>query len=345
MGRRTVVRFVSVLIAASSNPAFAIVVISQVYGGGGNAGAPFKNDFVELFNADTVAVSLSGWTIQYASTTGSTWASTLLSGSINPGQYLLIQESSGGSDGGALPTPDLSGTLTMSNMAGKVALVSSSVLLTGTCPLNPAIVDFVGYGGSTNCFEGAGATGNLSNATAAARSTPCVDGDDNGADFAVVAPTPRNTASPGTTCSAIGYAAVQFPNVLEASACPSPASTQVYGQVYVAGATDASASPAPGMRAQLGFGPDGSDPTLQWTWVDAIVNPGFDFALNNNDEYLASLQPHASGPFDYAYRWSYHKQAFVYSDVFPGTSNGYSIADNGQLTVSGETIYCDRFDQ
>ncbi len=26
------------------------VGISQVYGGGGNAGAPYKNDFIELFN-------------------------------------------------------------------------------------------------------------------------------------------------------------------------------------------------------------------------------------------------------------------------------------------------------
>jgi uncharacterized protein len=26
------------------------VVISQVYGGGGNAGAPYNSDFIELFN-------------------------------------------------------------------------------------------------------------------------------------------------------------------------------------------------------------------------------------------------------------------------------------------------------
>ncbi len=46
------------------------IVISQVYGGGGNSGAPLKNDFVELFNRGTTSVSLSGWSIQYASATG-----------------------------------------------------------------------------------------------------------------------------------------------------------------------------------------------------------------------------------------------------------------------------------
>ncbi len=45
------------------------VVISQVYGGGGNAGAPLKNDFIELYNRGTTAVDLGGWSVQYAATT------------------------------------------------------------------------------------------------------------------------------------------------------------------------------------------------------------------------------------------------------------------------------------
>ena len=49
------------------------VVISQIYGGGGNAGAPYRNDFVELFNAGAGTVSLAGWAIQYASGGGSSW--------------------------------------------------------------------------------------------------------------------------------------------------------------------------------------------------------------------------------------------------------------------------------
>ncbi|MGH8628346.1 MAG: lamin tail domain-containing protein [Gammaproteobacteria bacterium] len=42
------------------------VVVSQVYGGGGGSGVLFKQDFVELFNRGRTAISLSGWTVQYA---------------------------------------------------------------------------------------------------------------------------------------------------------------------------------------------------------------------------------------------------------------------------------------
>lgn len=48
----------------------AAVVISQVYGGGGNSGVPLKNDFVELFNRSDAVQSLAGLSLQYASATG-----------------------------------------------------------------------------------------------------------------------------------------------------------------------------------------------------------------------------------------------------------------------------------
>jgi predicted extracellular nuclease len=89
------------------------IVISQVYGGGGNSGAVYTNDFVELYNLGTSTVSLEGFSIQYASATGtgnfgsSATQTTPLSGSIAPGQYILIQEASGGTNGVALPTPDI----------------------------------------------------------------------------------------------------------------------------------------------------------------------------------------------------------------------------------------------
>ena len=40
------------------------LVVSQVFAGGGNAGAPYANDFVELFNRGSTAVDVSGWTVQ-----------------------------------------------------------------------------------------------------------------------------------------------------------------------------------------------------------------------------------------------------------------------------------------
>ena len=81
------------------------IVISQVYGGGGNTGATLRNDFVELFNRGGAAVTVSGWTIQYASASGSSWDRTVLSGTIQPGQYYLIQEAQGNAGTASLPTP------------------------------------------------------------------------------------------------------------------------------------------------------------------------------------------------------------------------------------------------
>src|SRR3954452_10007330 len=68
------------------------VVISQVYGGGGNAGATYTNDFIELFNRGATAVDLSSWSVQYAATTGTSWQRTNLTNlTLQPGQYYLVQ--------------------------------------------------------------------------------------------------------------------------------------------------------------------------------------------------------------------------------------------------------------
>src|SRR6188474_135406 len=63
------------------------IVVSQVYGGGGNSGATWKNDFVELYNLSASSVNVTGWSVQYASSSGSSWQVTSLTGSIGPGQY------------------------------------------------------------------------------------------------------------------------------------------------------------------------------------------------------------------------------------------------------------------
>src|SRR2546428_5038405 len=104
------------------------IVISQLYGGGGNTGATWKNDFVELYNRGSAVVSVDGWSIQYASATGLTWTGkTLLSGVIAPGRYYLVQEAAGAGGTGNLPTPDAVGTIAMASGAGKVALVDNVV--------------------------------------------------------------------------------------------------------------------------------------------------------------------------------------------------------------------------
>ena len=195
---------------------FTSVVISQVYGGGGNSGSVYKNDFVELFNRGSEAVDLSGWSVQYASATSASWSkTTLLAGTLAPGHYFLIQEAAGSGGAQPLPTPDANGSIALAASAGKVALVKNSSTLTGTCPAGSALADFVGYGGA-DCFEGSHAGVAPGNTTAVVRKDEgCADSDDNGADFATAAPSPRNSAAPAHAC------AVASSTQKEAGATPS----------------------------------------------------------------------------------------------------------------------------
>ena len=180
-----------------------VVVISQVFGGGGNSGAPLRNDFIEIFNAGTSEVNLAGWSVQYASATASTWSITPLTAAIlEPGQYYLIQESSAGTNGAVLPGPDTSGSISLAATSGKVALVKSIDALSGACPVDSNIVDFVGYGSTANCFEGTAAAPAPSNTMAILRANNgCLDTAHNSVDFTLSAPAPRNTSSSLHVCS------------------------------------------------------------------------------------------------------------------------------------------------
>jgi len=188
----------------SARSASPDLVVSQVFAGGGNAGAPYANDFVELFNRGSTAVDVSGWTVQYASATGTSWQTTALAGSVAPGRRYLVQLASGGTVGAALPTPDATGTSNLAVSGGKVAVVRDATALTcgaaaGSCSAVSSVADFVGYGGATD-YEGAAAPA-VDNTTAATRASDgCVDSDANGSDFASSVPSPRNSASAATTC-------------------------------------------------------------------------------------------------------------------------------------------------
>ncbi len=190
------------------------LVISQVYGGGGNTGATYTNDFIELYNLSGSTVSLTGWTLQYMSPTGTTGGSApntaALSGSVLSHHYFLIQLGSGGANGAALPTPDLIPAIAvnMGAAAGKIALVNNNTLLSGTaCPFAASVVDFVGYGTTANCFEGAGAAGAPSAANADQRKISFTDANkdsnNNNLDFVVNPPCPRNSATTGNPCGPV----------------------------------------------------------------------------------------------------------------------------------------------
>jgi len=183
----------------ASGQAQADMVISQVYGGGGNSGATLRSDFIELFNRGDAPVSLDGWSVQYASTSGTSWQVTTLSGTVQPGQYYLVKQADGAGGSVDLPTPDAIGTIAMAAANGKAALVASTTALSGSCPL-AGTVDFVGFG-TANCFEGSGATPAISSTTAAFRADAgCTDSNDNAADFSTAAPAPRNSAATANPC-------------------------------------------------------------------------------------------------------------------------------------------------
>ena len=182
------------------------VVVGEVFAAGGNSGAPYANDYVELFNRGSGTVSLDGWTLQYASAAGTTWQATALAGSIPAGGSYLVQLASGGANGSPLPAPDATGTSNLAVTGGKVAVVHDVTPLScgdaaGSCSAAASVEDLVGYGDATD-YEGSGPAPAPSATTALARADGgCTDSDDDGADFATVAPAPLNSSAPAAVCS------------------------------------------------------------------------------------------------------------------------------------------------
>ncbi|GHF93360.1 hypothetical protein GCM10017783_01660 [Deinococcus piscis] len=167
-------------------PGSAGLVISQVYGGGGNSGATYTHDFIEIFNAGRASVNLGDYSVQYASASGTSWAVTPLNSfDLAPGQYYLVQQAKGAGGTQPLPTPDASGTLAMSGSAGQVALVQGTAKI--TAPTEASVVDYVPFSG-------------LSSTSSASRlGRGCVD-TGSADDFTRGSVEPRNTASPLNVC-------------------------------------------------------------------------------------------------------------------------------------------------
>jgi hypothetical protein len=236
-----------VVLAGAMKQAGAVstsLVISQVYGGGGNTGAPLRNDYIEVFNRSGSSVDVTGWSVQYASTTGTSWAKTDLTGVVPAGGYLLVQEAAGANLAAPpLPTPDATGTIAMAAGAGKVVLRNTNTVITaGTvCPTDAATVDVVGYGTGTTCFEGSGPTATLSNTSAALRANAgCTDTDDNAADFGTGTPAPRNSATTANTCAAPSTPTPPTLSVATAPLNPTPGTAVTITAAVTPGANPAS---------------------------------------------------------------------------------------------------------
>jgi MYXO-CTERM domain-containing protein len=227
-------------------PVPGAVVISQIYGAGGNSGAKYTHDYVELFNRSASTVSIGGWSIQYGSSAGAfSEKADLPAATIDPGQYYLIQLASGAT-GVTLPTPDLvtsgGAAFNMSASAGKVALVANATLLPcGTAAnrcASSAIIDLVGYGGASD-YEGAAAPAPAQPTQAMfRRNGGCVDTADNSADIETATASARNSAAPVHGCATNpdgGSGDGPFDAALPDAAPPPPAGAVVISQVYGAG--------------------------------------------------------------------------------------------------------------
>lgn len=174
------------------------IMISQAYGGGGNTGSQFKNDFIELYNSTDEDIDVTGWVVFYASKTGifktqgteSYDTAVALTGTIKAKGFYLIKAGSGTSNPTApeLPTPDATIGIGMAGDGFKIALCNTNVAPTDANSAN--VVDFVGS--NSNIFDGTVAPA-PSNTTAIVRAT-LTDTDDNGVDFTTTVPNPRNSA-------------------------------------------------------------------------------------------------------------------------------------------------------
>lgn len=185
----------------------AHLVISEVYGGGGNSGATYTNDFVELYNPTSQPQSIDGWTLQYRSSSSTKAVNAgnvaTLSGTVQPGGYFLVQAAQGAGGTEALPTPDAVIDLKLSGKRGQVALVSSTEPIpahSGDIVAEETaqhIVDYVGWG-TSKVFETAPAPG-TTNTTSVSRLSVAVDTDNNEKDFAQTEPTPVSAGSTAPT--------------------------------------------------------------------------------------------------------------------------------------------------
>lgn len=190
------------------------IVMSQIFGGGGNSGAPFKNDYVELHNNTAQSITLFGWSVQYASATGAlTNIATIPTATIPSGGYYLIQQA-GGATGANLPTPDATGALNFSATNGKVALVAGITGVSGST--STLLSDFVGFG-TANDFETAAAAAGSNTTSLLRLSQGTADTNNNGADFITGTPAPRNSSTTPFNPVVDGSGSVALLNVTPAS--------------------------------------------------------------------------------------------------------------------------------
>jgi hypothetical protein len=185
------------------------VIITEIYGGGGNSGATLKYDYVELYNTTNAGVNIGGWSLQYYAATnytkpGATNILVFAEGTIIPAkEHFLIQCVSGGNNGSDLPTPNVTAQSSFSNLAagaGKIVLYTTGepLALPNTIEAITALAnlkDYVPFGTTAIPVWGSAMSANASATKSASRKK--ADGvyqytQNIGNDFEITDPNPQN---------------------------------------------------------------------------------------------------------------------------------------------------------
>lgn len=154
------------------SPALAVspdIVISQVYGGGGNLNATYTNDFIELYNRGAAAVDVTGWSVQYTSAGGGSTdtddnSADFTEGAPNPRNSGTIASADltvdkADSDDPVQPGETLTYTITVTNDGPDPA---ENAELTDTLPAGTTFVSLTSPGGWTADTPPVGGTGTVS---------------------------------------------------------------------------------------------------------------------------------------------------------------------------------------
>ncbi|HEX3083614.1 MAG TPA: lamin tail domain-containing protein, partial [Pyrinomonadaceae bacterium] len=206
-------------LAQAQSVADSNIRISQIYTRGGEPGAIYQNDFIELYNRGNTAVDINGWTLNITTFEGFSgtnfFARFVSSGSIPilPGMHMLFTFPTGGANGqplnGDFPFPFAS----LGSTSGQIVLLAKDKTLPPGCPASPdltgAVVDYVGYG-TASCFEGAVTLAPPATKSLTRINGGCTDTNNNLADFSFADPNPRGLTSPGTLCGSQSSSVIQF---------------------------------------------------------------------------------------------------------------------------------------
>jgi hypothetical protein len=240
-------------LAVHADSASDHVIINEIYGGGGRGSAPYKYNFIELYNPTADPVLLGDYRLTTYHIADGTETKTYqfdADARIEPKDYYLVKLESFGANGEDFEA-DASGELgnnnntSLGNNNGQVVLSKDG-----------AVVDAVAYGNVTAAgddYKGEGNPAVGATNTQSIQRVDFQDTDDNSADFIKTAPTPMKSGNPTDTA----------PKVAKVVASPDSGAVELNSTVSLSTAT---------VSASVYYTMDGSEPTIDSTlYTDEIV--------------------------------------------------------------------------